>query len=187
MRNVAVCVCLGLLAMSLPACSVCCPPQDKSAWQEGYQDIEWRTEDEEIEDLVVNCRNLYLIRYRRVDDDLVFRPAEEDSRAEPVDLYRLFYGFCDHEFFEVLVFADGSQYDRLVRIFQDYFGAPVAEKDGTTYWRRGDVAGQVKMAKNFFRKVEGRLTYIPLAQKYEGYANEARLVWVDSAVAAPVR
>ena len=85
------------------------------------------------------------------------------------------------------MYADASEYDQMVKIFGEYFGTPVQTGDQVTYYRRGEVAGRVKMAQNFFRKVEGRLTFVPLAQKYEQHAQKSQMAWEDSAISAPLR
>ncbi len=196
MKHLMLLVCLGLVAMVLPACE-----DEELSWDEGFRDIKWEAEDADAptdddciceekaptDEMVVTCRNLHLIRYRRENDEMTFGPAEGEGLAEAVEAYRLFYGFNDHEFFEVLVYADASQYDQMVAIFAEYFGTPVQTGDQVTYYRRGEVAGRVKMAQNFFRKVEGRLTYIPLAQRYQRQAQESQMAWEDSAISAPLR
>ena len=111
------------------------------------------------------------------DDDLFVGPAEEIG--DVVELYRLLYGFCDHEFYEVAMFAEGRYRADLEAIFTDQLGEPTSREDDVVYWDRDNVSARVRTAPQFFEKVEGRLTYTPIEGRCRRYAEHLKMVWPE--------
>ena len=176
MKNLILLVMFMLAAMMLASC---CPASNEElAWEEGFRDMEWSEEDDDIDDLEVYCRTIHMIRYHREGDDLLIGPAEETGNMVP--LYRLLYGFCDHEFYEVAMFAEGKFRDDLVAIFTDNLGEPTCRKGDLVKWEKGNVSARVRTAPQFFEKVEGRLTFKPLARKCRRYHKQLKMVWDTS-------
>lgn len=173
MKNLAILLIVALAALTLASC--CDQHSEDLAWEEGFRDLKWTEEDEDIEDIEVYCRTLHAIRYYREGDDLLLGPAEETGNVVP--LYRLLYGFCDHEFYEVAMFAEGKSRDDLVAIFTDHLGEPTCRKGDVVTWKKGNVSARIRTAPQFFEKVEGRLTFKPLARKCRRYHKHLRMVW----------
>jgi len=168
-------VLLCLAGLSLPACE-----QEELAWDEGFRDIRWETEDDDddLGELDVYCRTLQMIRYRRVEDDLTISPTE-CCPCRSVELYRLLYGFYDHEFYEVVMFADARYRCKLERIFIEQLGKPTKRCGETSYWELEEIGAVIRPATQFHRKVEAKLFYRSLKDAYRADAQKLRLVWAE--------
>ena len=129
----------------------------------GFREIAWRTKIQDVQDdLLLTCHTEYKDRFSRSDDEMTLGSVAEQGGAVP--LYQVRYGFCEGEFYEVSIYVDRKHRGELERIFAEHFGQGQRTADGTYYWRKDDVVGKIVKAPLLWKKVEGRITYLPVTK-----------------------
>ncbi|HDZ22652.1 hypothetical protein LCGC14_0335490 [marine sediment metagenome] len=138
----------------------------------GFREIAWRTKIQDVQDdLLLTCHTEYKDRFSREDDEMTLGPIiEQDEQGKPVEqgraipLYKVRYAFCEGEFYEVSIYVDRKHRAELERIFAEHFGEGQRTPDGTYYWRKDDVVAKIVNAPLLWKKVEGRITYLPVTE-----------------------